>query len=170
MPRDLPDELTDLSEEEKAERRERLLEESRETRRELEAEQEQLLESLDDEHGGDLIETPVTLPGDNLATVECVLNGELMDRMAHVDSMLAALDDSDPQPGSMANIGDAMDEAAAVLADITREPKYSKEVFFEIYRRYGPEALGAHVEAVFGAIDHETERKAGAAKGFRGEP
>lgn len=167
---DLPDELTDLSEEEKEARRQRLIEESAETRRELEAEQEDLLQSLDEEHGGDLIETKVTLPGDNLAHLECVLNGELMDRLAHVDEMLADMDRDDPQPGDLANIGQSMDEAAGVLADITREPKYSKEVFFEIYRRYGPEALGEHVETAFEAIEREMKRRAGGAKGFRGKP
>ncbi|AHG00924.1 hypothetical protein HALLA_12130 [Halostagnicola larsenii XH-48] len=165
MARELPDELTGLTEEEKAERKQRLVDESRETRRELEAEQEELLDSLDEEHGGDLIETRVTLPGGNLAHLEAVMNGELINRISHVDSMLAELDD--PEPGDMQNIERSMDEAASVLADVTVEAKYSKEVFYEIYVRYGPDAIGEHVGAAFDAIEEEVKRQAGAADGFR---
>lgn len=164
---DFPDDLRDLDEDDLEQRRQRLQEEAAETRRELEAEQEAVLESLQEEHGGDLIETSCTLPGDNPATIECVLNGDLIDRMSHVDAMLEELLDGDPDPGSMSNIGEAMDEAASVMAGITAEPKYSKEVFYEIYRRYGPEALGKHVEAAFEAIEREQQRKTGAADGFR---
>lgn len=169
MPRELPDGLRNLSEEEKEQRRQRLTKESAQTRQQLEAEQEELLESLNEEHGGDLIETPVTLPGGNRATVRCVVNGDLLDRMSHIDSILADLNDGEPEPGEMSRIGESMDEASAVLADITVEAKYSKELFYEVYRRYGPEALGKHVEAAFEGIEHELKRRAGDVDGFRGE-
>ncbi|QLG62833.1 hypothetical protein [Halorarum salinum] len=167
MAQELPDELTNLSEEEKEARKQRLLDESRQTRQDLEAEQQDLLDSLGEEHGGDLIETTVTLPGDNVATIEVLINGELINRMSRVESMLSALDD--PQPGDLEKIERAMDDAAGVLADMTVEAKYSKEVFYEVYRLHGPEALGTHVEAAFDAIEAEMERRSGTANGFREE-
>lgn len=165
MARELPDKLKGLTEAEKEERRDQLVEESRKTRRELESEQEEFLDSLQEEHGGDLVETKTTLPGGNIAHIEVNLNGELMDRMSHMDSKLADLEN--PGPGDLENIGTAMDEASQILADITVEAKFSKTVFYEVYRRYGPEALGEHIEAVFDAIEKEMKRKQGAVDGFR---
>lgn len=148
-----------------AAREQELTAEGRENAAELHADQQELLDSLDEEHGGDLIETPVTLPGDNLAHIEVVLNGELMNRMGHVDETLATI--QDPEPGDLANVERAMDEASAVLADMLAEAKYSKRLFYTVYEKYGPDALGAHIEAVFEAVEQEAKRKAGDAKGFR---
>lgn len=164
---DLPDELTDLSEEEREQRRQELVEESAETRQRLEAEQEDLLDSLEAEHGGDRIETAVTLPGDNLAHVEVLLNGEFINRMSRIEDAVEGLDDSGA--GQMSAVERAMDDAAGVLADIIVEQKYSKDLFYEIYRRYGPEALAEHVEAVFDAIETASRQHAGGVEGFRDE-
>lgn len=162
---DFPEELRGMSEAEAEERAQELQREAAEAGQRLSEEQAELLEDLDDEHGGDRIETEVVLPGGNRGTIECVLNGAIINRMSAIDDQLASLED--PDTGDLRNLEGAMDEAAAVLADITREAKYSKELFYAIYERYGPEALGAHVEASFDAIEREVERKAGEAKGFR---
>lgn len=165
---DLPDELTNLSEEEREERKQRLQEEAAETAQRLEGEQQEFLDSLEEEHGGDLVETQVTLPGDNPATIECVINGELMNRMSHVDGMLE--DFQDPEPGDFQNVEQSMDEVASILADITKESKYSKAVFYAIYERFGPQALGKHTEAIFDAIEKEVRRMTGDVDGFRSKP
>lgn len=162
---DFPEELRGMDESEAEQRAQELQSEAEDAARRLSEEQQQVLESLEEEHGGDRVEVEVTLPGGNDATVRADLNGHLFDRMGHVDEKLSRLED--PEPGDMAGIGEAMDEAAAILADLTVEAKYSKEVFYQIYQQYGPEALGRHVEAAFEAIKRERKRKAGEIDGFR---
>lgn len=153
---DLPDELTTLSEEEKAERRERLLEESQETRHELEAEQDELLDSFVEEAEVEHIQTDVLLPGGNTATIDVELTGAFLERFEHIEEMTAHTQTEDG--ASVADISRVMERAASLLADMTAEPKYSKDVFYEVYRIAGPNALGEHIETASKAIERAQKK------------
>lgn len=163
-----PEELQNMDAEEREARAEELQAEADRAAAKLEADQRAILDELEAEHGGDLIETDVVLPGENAATVSVVLNGELIDRLSHVTEQLNQLDAEDTEDvEAVVTIPEIMDESSQICADALEEPKYSKELFYAIYERYGPEALGEHLETISEAIKRERKRKAGDADGFR---
>lgn len=169
MTPDLPDELTERTEEENEQKKQELLEGVEETSREIQAEQQEFLDSLAEEHEEDRvdIEVETMLPGENMATIQAGINGDLINRFAGVESSIQEIQESD-EP-SVLDVEHTMDEAAQILADLTKEPKFSKAVFYGIYTKWGPRALGEHVIAVSDAIEAGVRRKLGDADGFRPE-
>lgn len=135
----------------------------KEKKRELEKEQQEILGEIQEEHGGELIETPVTIAGDYTATVKTKLHGQLISRMGAVQDRLEAGEEQE----SLRDIDSAMDEAATILDGIIEEAEYDKKLFFSVYDQEGPEALAAIIKKVFSAIKKEQERKAGQIDGFR---
>lgn len=135
----------------------------RERKQELEQEQQEILGEIQEEHGGELIETPVNIAGDYTANIKTKLNGELISRMGAVQDRLEAGEENE----SLRDIDAAMDEAATILDGIIEEPEYDKKLFFNVYDQEGPESLAAIIEKVFDALEQEQERKQGAVDGFR---
>lgn len=156
MSPELPSELTNLSDEEKEERRRELIEESAETRRQLDKEQEELLESFVDEAEVEHIETEVILPGGNSATINIELTGAFLEQFEHIEDTIDRIQSDDES--AVKDISRAMDRTANILADMTAEPKYSKDVFYRVYRIAGPEALGKHLEVASKAIERSQKK------------
>lgn len=151
-----------MSDSNHADKREELISRAKDHRQELQKDQEEILQDIQSEHGGDLIRTPVSITSNHTATVEAKINGQLINRMAAVESSMDS--------GSMRSIEQVMDEASDILASLVEESEYDKALFYGVYDREGPDALAAIVEKVFDAIETERERQAGAVEGFRKSP
>lgn len=137
------------------EKRAELIESGKEHKQEVEQKQAEILDSIQEEHGGDLIETEVEITEEHSATVKTKLNGALINRMSHVEKQLSDIDDG----ALMTGIERTMDQASAILADAIKEDEYDKSLFYGVYERDGPEALGIIVERVFDAIGEESDTK-----------
>lgn len=157
---DLPSVDPDASAEEK---KETILKASKKRKQELDKKQNEILGEIQEEHGGELVETPVNIAGDYTATIKTKLNGELISRMGAVQDRLEAGEEQE----SLRDIDAAMDEAATILDGIIEESEYDKKLFFNVYDQEGPEALAVLIERVFDAIEKERERKSGNIDGFR---
>lgn len=136
-------------------KRQELIERARQHKQELEEEQERILESIQDEHGGDVIETDVEITKDHTATVRTKVNGDLINRMSYVEEQLSDMEDGEMFTG----IENTMDQAAAILGDVVVDSEFDKSLFYAVYESDGPDALGTIALRVFEAIGEGLDRK-----------
>lgn len=142
------------------------IERTREKRREHKAKQQEVLDSISEEHGGELIETPVSLTSDFQATIKTKMNGEVTDSLAYIEDTIESFEEDE---GKVRDLSKTADKAATLLGDVIEEPEYNKELFYNVYLQEDLEALGALIEIVFEAIEEEKKRMRGAVDGFRKE-
>jgi len=143
-----------------------LLNETREAKREADERQSEILASIQSEHGGDLIETTFSVTSDHSAPIATKLNGELIDRINHIESSVPT-DRSEVDAKDLQNVSMLMDETASLLADIIPDSDFDKTLFYSVYESEGPETLGVIAENAFKAIEREVKRQYGDVDGFR---
>jgi len=162
----------------KSEQAAAMLERTNDRYQDKQAEYDDLLERVSEESEADvdLIETQVDLWGYQVP-ISVRRNGELIDRLSWLQDQSKSLE-SDPESG-VSKVPEIMDEACQLLADAVDsetwqeehpdDQGWEKEAFYAVYREYGPDAVREGLEAVFGAVEREVERRSGNADGFRGE-
>jgi len=143
-----------------------LLRETRESKREADERQSEILASIQSEHGGDLIETTFAVTSDHSAPIATKLNGELIDRITHIENS-APTQGNDVTAKDLQNVSMIMDETASLLADIIPDSDFDKTLFYSVYESEGPETLGEIAERAFQAIEREVKRTHGDVDGFR---
>jgi hypothetical protein len=146
------------------EKREELLEDTKESYQEAKEQQNELKEAIAEEHAGEKIETTTQLAGDVTVEIELRLRGELIDRIADVEAEVEHWEQDDPSFRGASNIAD---DCSQILADAVTDPNMNKSYFYEIYEELGLQALGALVRTVLEAVEAEQERMQGAVEGFR---
>lgn len=124
----------------------------------------EFLEEVKEDSESEVIETECNLVGDMVVTVRAKRNGELIDRMGHMEERLEYVEQNE---SGTYQITEFADNASQLLADIVQDSGLDKDAFYQAYREEGIDELGKMLENVFGAIETEVERKQGAADGFR---
>lgn len=143
-----------------------LVQKAREQRQQRQEEQEDFLEAVAKEEGIEPLETTVTLVGDYTVTVTARLDGQLMDRLAHIDEKLDRVEAGDER---VYKASEAADDAAQLLADLVDDPEYNKELFYRTYEQQGLDIIGDFIETIFEGLQNARERRQGTADGFRQE-
>ena len=141
-----------------------LVEETREKHEETKQEQEEFLNALEENEGKPTLETKVNLTGDYVVTAKADLNGELMDRLSHIDERLDNVTNGD---GRLYEVSEAADDAAQLLDDLIVESQYNKELFYNAYERQGLEILVSFFAEIIEGLQSARERQHGVADGFR---
>ncbi len=139
------------------------IEDAQETKREYEQRQEAFLESVASESETEVLETQTELVDDVVVDLEAKLNGELIDKLSHVQERL----ENAEQEERLYDVSDAADDAAQLLADVTVDPAYDKETFYQVYQAQGLEDMAKLLSRAFEALIKERERLSGDAQGFR---
>lgn len=127
-------------------------------------EQEEFLETVAEEEGAEVLETQCNLMGDYTVTLEAKLDGDLMDRMGHMDARVERFENGEARGYE---ISETADEISQLLADVISDEGWPKSLFYDAYRDNGLEPLGVMLERVFEALEEERDRRSGAADGFR---
>jgi len=149
------------------ERRKELIDQTRARHEEAQEEIQEFHEAISEESDAEVLETQYNIAGDIVIDVSAKQNGELMDRMGAVEQKLEKVEQEE---SGVYRVTEAAEEAAQILADVTDNPEYTKDVFYEVYRTEGLEELGKKLRGAFEAIQNEGERLKGAADGFRKDP
>lgn len=165
------DEPPEIDAEDPEERREQLKQAAAQHREKLTEEQTDILDAISDEHGGDVIETTVSITPEHTATVRSKFGGRLLDRMGTIEDRMdrwEAYDDSDPHADAppISDISHTARDMAALLADLIVEDEYDEDLFYGVYEAENLEALGDLFKRVTEALQRERERQAGAVDGF----
>jgi len=145
-----------------------LLRETRESKREADERQSEILESIKEERGAEVIETQFMITSKHSAPIRTKLNGELIDKISHIESSVPS-DRNEIDAEDLKNISMLMDETATLLSDIIPDKDFHKQMFYDVYKSEGAESLGEIAEEAFSAIEREVKRKRGDIDGFRGE-
>lgn len=128
------------------------------------AEQEAFLETVAEEEGSEVLETKCTIMGDYTVAIRAKLNGELMDRLSHMDARVERFENGEARGYE---ITETADEISQILADVVDDDSWGKEKFYAAYEQEGLAPLGVMLERVFESLKEERERQQGAAEGFR---
>lgn len=145
------------------ERRQKLREATAKKSRERNENQKALLDAIQSEHGGELIETTVNIAGDITADIEVRDNGDLLDEMGRIQKNL-----EDAQDRQQAyKVSEAAEDTAHLLGEIFTDSDYDATYWYDVYRETGLSGLLAVFENVGDSIQSERERLSGAAEGFR---
>jgi hypothetical protein len=123
-------------------------------------------QAVQEESETEVIETTCNIVGDVTVGVTAKRNGELMDRMGHIEERLEYVE---TEKQGTYNITEAAQDAAQLLADVVDDPELTQGEFYKVYRGEGLEELGKMLKTVFSSIEKESERRRGAADGFRSE-
>lgn len=143
---------------------EELIEETNQRYEAAQERKEEFLETVKDDSDEDVVETSCNLVGDMVVDIRAKRNGELIDRMGHIEETLEAV--KAEEEGTY-RISEVADEASQLLADIVEDSGLDKEAFYIAYRKEGIDELGKMIESVFESIETEVERIKGASDGFR---
>jgi len=146
------------------ERRKELIKKTRARHEEAQEEIEEFHEAISEESDAEVLETKYNVAGDIVIDVSAKQNGELMDRMGAVEQKLERVEQEE---AGVYRVTEAAEEAAQIMADLTDNPEYTKDVWYEVYRTEGLEELGKKLRGAFEAIQNEGERLRGAADGFQ---
>lgn len=138
---------------------------SRESYQERRERQQDFLDTVSDESDTEVLETPCELADGHTVTVKAKLQGELIDKLGHVQERLESAEGD----SRMYKVSDAADDASQLLDDVIVETAYDKDTFYTVYESEGLEALGEMLNKAFGALTDEQDRQSGAADGFRGQ-
>lgn len=128
------------------------------------AEQEAFLETVAEEEGSEVLETQCNIIGDYTVPIKAKLNGELMDRLSHMDARVERFEQGEARGYE---ITEAADEISQILADVVDDTSWGKEKFYAAYEQEGLAPLGVMLERAFESLKEERERQQGAAEGFR---
>jgi len=128
------------------------------------AEQEAFLETVAEEEGSDVLETQCNLIGDYTVPIKAKLNGELMDRLSHMDARVERFENGEARGYE---ITETADEISQILADVVNDDSWGKKKFYAAYEQEGLAPLGVMLERAFESLKEERERQQGAAEGFR---
>ena len=128
------------------------------------AEQEAFLETVAEEEGSEVLETKCTIIGDYTVDIRAKLNGELMDRLSHMDARVERFENGEARGYE---ITETADEISQILADVVNDDSWGKEKFYAAYEQEGLAPLGVILERAFESLKEERERQQGAAEGFR---
>lgn len=128
------------------------------------AEQEAFLETVAEEEGSDVLETQCNLIGEYTVPIKAKLNGELMDRLSHMDARVERFEQGEARGYE---ITETADEISQILADVVADDSWGKEKFYAAYKQEGLGPLGVMLERAFESLKEERERQQGAAEGFR---
>jgi hypothetical protein len=128
------------------------------------AEQEAFLETVAEEEGSEVLETKCTIIGDYTVDIRAKLNGELMDRLSHMDARVERFENGEARGYE---ITETADEISQILADVVNDDSWGKEKFYAAYEQEGLAPLGVMLERAFESLKEERERQQGAAEGFR---
>jgi len=145
---------------------EELVEETNERYEEAQERKAEFLETVKDDSDEEVVETTCNLVGDMVVNIRAKRNGDLIDRMGHIEETLEAVEQE--EEGTY-RISEVADEASQLLADIVQDKGLDKEAFYTAYREEGIDELGKMIETVFESVEKEVEKKRGAADGFRPE-
>jgi len=164
--RDEPDSGPETVDDDLADDAADLILETEEAYQERQAEHEEFLETVKEEEGAELIETTCTLIGDYTVAVRAKLDGELMDRMSHLDARMERFENGEARGYE---ISETADEVSQLLADLIDGDDWTKRKFYSAYEAEGLDPLGVMLERVMNAVKDERERREGVADGFRSE-
>jgi hypothetical protein len=128
------------------------------------AEQEAFLETVAEEEGSEVLETQCNIIGDYTVPIKAKLNGELMDRLSHMDARVERFEQGEARGYE---ITEAADEISQILADVVDDTSWGKQKFYAAYEQEGLAPLGVMLERAFESLKEERERQQGAAEGFR---
>jgi len=145
---------------------EEMVEQTREKHEQRQEEVRAFHEAVEADSEADVVETQCNIVGDIMVTVSAKQNGELIDRMGHIEERLEYVDNEE---AGTYKISEAADDAAQLLADVVEDPELTKAEFYQVYESEGLQELGKMLNRVFDAIESEQERMRGAADGFRAE-
>ena len=141
-----------------------LVESAKEKHQERQREQREFLDAIADESEAEIIEATAKLAEGFTVGVSAKRNGELMDRMGHIEEKLEYVED---EGHGTYKISEAADDASQLLDDLVDDNSLDKETFYRVYRSEGLETLGTLLERAFDAIETEVGRRQGTADGFR---
>lgn len=142
-----------------------LVEQTRERHEEREQEIAEFHEAVKEESDAVVLETTCNLAGDIVVDISAKRNGDLMDRMGHIEERLEYVE---TEERGTYKITEAADDAAQLLADVVDDPAFTKDEFYTVYQSEGLDELGKMLRRVFNSLEQEGERLQGAADGFRG--
>ena len=160
MADETPDSVNDDLAEEAAD----LILEADEQLQERRAEHEEFLDTVAAEEGAEVLETSVNLIGEYVVDVRVKIDGELTDRMAHMESRIKRATSGE---GSMIDVSETADDVAQLLADMVDDPGWSKAKFYAAYEAEGLDPLGVMLQRIMESVEQERERRHGTAEGFR---
>jgi hypothetical protein len=141
-----------------------LILEAEEQYQQNQAEHDAFLETVAEEEGAEVLETDVNLIGDYTVPLKAKLNGDLMDRMGHMDARMERFEEGEARGYE---ISETADEISQLLADVIDDKEWHKRKFYDAYESEGLDPLGVMLERVFEALKEERERREGVADGFR---
>lgn len=158
-------------EDEYEERARELIEDTRETKEELDAKQEDALDAIaDGDDFGDY--EPVTL-GELEMERKTWLPGDVTDVVkdaAEVTQRLQEKPDDEVDPEDFAALQESMTTMLEALAGLTRSDDYDLSFWQAFYERYGPEGLMLAVERIVApAVEGLEDRRDGMDSFHRGE-
>jgi hypothetical protein len=145
---------------------EELIEETNERYEAAQERKEEFLETVKDDSDEEVVETSCNLVGDMVVDIRAKRNGELIDRMGHIEETLEAVE---AEEEGTYRISEVADEASQLLADTVQDSGLDKEAFYIAYSEEGIDELGKMIENVFESIEKEVEKQRGSADGFRSE-
>jgi hypothetical protein len=141
-----------------------LILEAEEQYQQNQAEHDAFLETVAEEEGAEVLETDVNLIGDYTVPLKAKLNGDLMDRMGHMDARMERFEEGEARGYE---ISETADEISQLLDDLIEDKEWHKAKFYAAYESEGLDPLGAMLENCFKALKEERERREGVADGFR---
>jgi len=128
------------------------------------AEQEAFLETVAEEEGSEVLETQCNIIGDYTVPIKAKLNGELMDRLSHMEARVERFEQGEARGYE---ITETADEISQILAEVVDDTSWGKQKFYAAYEQEGLAPLGVMLERAFESLKEERERQQGAAEGFR---
>ncbi len=141
-----------------------LVMETAEEYEEAKAEHEEFLETVQEEEGVEVLETKCNIMGDYTVTLKATMDGELMDRLGHMDARMERFENGEARGYE---VSQTADEVSQLLADIIADDGWPKEKFYAAYEQTDLNALGVMLERAFESLKEERERMEGVADGFR---
>lgn len=148
---------TPQTEEEAEARKQQLIEETREAKRELDQAQSEALDQI--ASGGDLEKFETVELGELELEVKAWLPGDVADTVEKAQRLADGDDVSD--------VRESMETMLDALSSMTVDAQYGTPFWEEFYSRYGPTGLMLAVETVLEPAQEEIENKRDAMDGFR---
>lgn len=141
-----------------------LLDKTQERHEERQEEIAEFHDAVKEESDAEVIETTCNIAGDMTVDVSAKRNGELMDKIGHIEERLEYVESE--ERGTY-KVTEAAEDASQLLADLVDDPHLDKQEFYKVYRSEGLETLGELIESVMQAIETEVKTRRQAADGFR---
>lgn len=140
-------------------KRQELIEQTKETVEDLEAKQNEALEQI--RRGGDIERYDTVSLGELELEVKAWLPGETTDTVQRAMRMA--------ESGDADQISESMEIMLSALDDMTVEDAYNMDFWRAYYSEYGPEGMVLAAETILGPAASELEEKREVVDGFRGD-